>query len=135
MRAKEQKCWGERWIIRADSTHTTNLLTLKAGTRCSWHKHEHKWNIFVVIAGRVLVICENEPTDAVLGPGDYLEIAPGVMHEFQVLESGIMLEEMFVEYDDEDIQREIEGGVLTTKHLQQLQEHKGLCVTFDQEKE
>jgi len=115
----EEKVWGERWLIREDSVHTTNILKLKAGYRCSWHRHQEKYNLFAVITGKV-GIAHREPgetpsgqfivTERILEPGDMLIIAPGYWHEFRVYEDGIMVEEMYVEYDDGDIEREKLGG-------------------------
>lgn len=108
---RESKVWGERWVIHQDSTHTTNLLRLKQGFRCSWHKHQTKWNLFVVIAGRVGI--KTVDGETVLGPGEEFTVAPGEMHEFRVHEDGIMIEEMYVTYDDNDIERQHVGGKLT----------------------
>lgn len=105
---RERKVWGERWVIHEDSTHTTNLLRLKKGYRCSWHKHRTKWNLFVVVQGRVGIVTVDGET--LLGPGEEFTVAPGEMHEFHVHEDGCMIEEMFVLYDDNDIERDNVGG-------------------------
>lgn len=107
---RENKIWGERWLIRADSTHSTNLLMLKLGFRCSWHSHQTKWNLFVVLKGRVGI--KTVDGETVLGPGEEFTVAPGEMHEFRVYENSMMIEEMYVEYDDEDIDREVKGSSL-----------------------
>lgn len=107
---RESKVWGERWVIHEDSTHTTNLLLLKKGYRCSWHKHRTKWNLFVVVQGRVGIVTVDGET--VLGPGEEFTVAPGEMHEFRIHEDGVMIEEMFVIYDDNDIERNNVGGKL-----------------------
>jgi len=109
----EQKVWGERWMIREDSVHTTNILILKKGFRCSWHKHQCKYNLFVVIKGSVeIIVDEGDPCHylTVLNEGDDFVVAPNTWHEFRVLEDGIMAEEMYVQYDDEDIERAKLGG-------------------------
>jgi D-lyxose ketol-isomerase len=77
-----------------------------------------KWNVFVVSEGRVGVRIEafwpNEGRETIheqiLGPGDELHVPPGMFHEFVVYENGVMLEEMYVKYDDGDILRQREGG-------------------------
>lgn len=108
-----KKIWGERWLVHEDSTHTTNILILKAGYRCSWHHHKTKWNLFLVLEG--LVGIKTKQGIVTLHEGQQFEVAPGTMHEFQVYESGSMLEIMFVKYDDDDIEREILGSVLDLK--------------------
>lgn len=107
---REKKVWGERWMIREDSTHTTNILKLNSGFRCSWHKHRAKWNLFAVVSGSVGIRTIDGET--VLGPGESFTVGPGEMHEFRVYQSGIMVEEMYVQYDDEDIDRDNVGGMI-----------------------
>ena len=128
MITKEAKVWGQRWKVREDATHSSNILICKAGTRCSWHKHKHKANVFVLISGRILVITEYD--DHLLEtPGESLVIPPLISHEFQVLADSIVFEEMYVVYDDEDIEREIEGTILSPEHRKMLKELKGLEVS------
>jgi quercetin dioxygenase-like cupin family protein len=102
------KVWGERWLVRKDSTHATSYLKLQAGTRCSWHCHQAKYNLFVVLQGRVGI--ETEYGEIILTPGQEFTTKPGEWHEFRVYEDSEMIEEMYVEYDEGDIQRETVGG-------------------------
>lgn len=101
------KIWGQRWLVHQDSTHTTNILHLKEGYCCSWHYHKTKWNLFVVLSG--LVGIKTEIGEVFLHAGEEMKIAPGAMHEFRVYENGIMIEIMYVEYDDDDIERKTIG--------------------------
>lgn len=105
---REHKVWGERWIVRRDSTHETALLSLKANHRCSWHRHQTKWNQFVVLIGKVSIITSEGETR--LTEGQSFTVRPGIWHEFRVHEASWMIEEMFVEYDPADIERENTGG-------------------------
>jgi len=109
---RESKVWGERWLIRQDSTHATSLLLLKKGYECSWHSHQTKFNLFVVLNGRVEIITEqlDGPATISLTKGECFTTRPGEKHKFRVIESGSMIEEMYVEYNEEDIQRENVGG-------------------------
>ena len=109
------KVWGQRWLIHQDSTHTTNALMLEAGHRCSWHSHRTKWNLFVVLSGLVGVVTTKG--EVLLREGEEACVPPGEMHEFRVYEDGVMIEIMYVEYDDDDIERESLGGRLLSKHL------------------
>ena len=116
---RESKVWGERWLVRKDSTHATSFLKLKAGYECSFHSHREKYNLFVVIQGRVGVVTEqfDGNSEVVLGPGECFTTKPGEKHKFVVREDSEMIEEMYVEYREDDIQRENEGGKLTLKKL------------------
>lgn len=105
---RQRKVWGERWIVRRDSTHETALLDLKANTRCSWHRHQTKWNRFVVLSGKVEIATPEGLT--ILTRGHSCTVGPGIWHEFRVHENSLMIEEMFVEYDPADIERQNVGG-------------------------
>jgi len=104
------KIWGERYLLRKDSTHAISYLKLKKKTRCSWHKHEQKFNLFFVIKGKVGI--KTEYGEIVLTDGQELTVEPGLFHEFRVYEDSLMLEEMFVKYDESDIQRKNLGSKL-----------------------
>jgi len=104
------KVWGERWLIRLDSTHATSFLKLKAQTRCSWHRHQAKYNLFVVLNGKVGI--KTEYGEILLGPGQEFTTGPGEWHEFIVYEDSEMIEEMYVQYDEADIERERLGSKL-----------------------
>lgn len=107
---REKKLWGERWLLRIDSTHATSYLILKANTRCSWHVHAAKFNLFVVLTGKVGI--KTEDGETILGPGQEFMVAPGIFHEFRVYEDSTMIEEMYVAYKEEDITRKDIGGSL-----------------------
>lgn len=102
------KVWGERVLIRQDSTHCVSLLKLRKETRCSWHKHASKSNLFYLISGEVWV----KTQDGVIKmqPGQTVTVHPGRWHEFEVIQDSMMIEEMYVEYDESDILRADEGS-------------------------
>lgn len=111
---REQKIWGERWLIRQDSTHAVSFLELLPWMRCSWHTHRTKWNKFVVVKGVVAV--RTHEGEITMKRGESCVVAPGVLHEFRTLDAhSTMIEEMFVEYDEGDIQRERPGGPIDPK--------------------
>jgi len=104
--------WGERWLIRQDSTHATSILMLKEGYECSWHAHQQKYNLFVVLSGKVGIVTEqfDGNSEVILDHGECFTTKPGEKHKFVVYESSQMVEEMYVEYNEDDIQRENLGG-------------------------
>jgi len=105
------KCWGERWLIRQDSTHATSYLKLTEGTRCSWHRHAAKFNLFVVLEGRIGI--RTDDGEVLLGPGECFTVKPGEWHEFCVYEISKVIEEMYAVYNEEDIERQNQGGKLS----------------------
>jgi len=113
---RQNKVWGERWIIRQDSTHCTSFLKLLANYRCSWHSHVAKYNLFVLLWGKVGIVTEElngERRQTILTEGQCFTVRPGQLHEFRVYEDSGMIEEMYVEYSEDDIKRITLGGELT----------------------
>jgi len=109
---REIKIWGERWLIRQDSTHVVSFLKVKEGFRCSWHSHKEKYNLFVVLEGALKIVVEEmgEKRETILQSGECLTIKPGQWHEFQGIKYSEVIEEMYVEYKESDIKRQNEGG-------------------------
>lgn len=108
------KIWGERWLIRKDSTHASSVLFLNPGMECSWHRHQAKHNLFVVLEGKVGVVTGDEErgttTETILTPGQSFTTVPGEWHKFRVYEKSVMVEEMYVQYEEGDIERRSVGG-------------------------
>lgn len=100
---RTKKVWGERWLLREDSTHATSYLPLKGKTCCSFHNHRAKFNLFFLIEGHVSIKTEFGETH--LYPGQIFTVEPGTKHQFIVHEDSKMIEEMFVSYDENDIER------------------------------
>jgi mannose-6-phosphate isomerase-like protein (cupin superfamily) len=109
---REVKIWGERWLIRQDSTHAISYLKVKEGHRCSWHVHQEKYNLFVVLEGEFKIIIAEEGTkvEIILKAGETLTIKPNQWHEFQGVTSCQVIEEMYIEYREDDITRKNQGG-------------------------
>ena len=105
---RQHKIWGERWLIHKDTTHNVSFLKVKAGHRCSWHSHTSKTNLFVVIHGDIGIVTEHGETR--LTDGHCFMVEPGLQHEFRAYMDSEMIEEMFVEYDENDIAREKVGS-------------------------
>lgn len=108
MLQREQKLWGERWLLRTSSTNALSFLKISKGHRCSRHSHTAKYNLFFVITGRLGILTDEGET--ILEAEDHLLIPPGVVHEFRAYDDTLAIEDMFVEYHEEDIDREDAGG-------------------------
>jgi mannose-6-phosphate isomerase-like protein (cupin superfamily) len=91
-------------------------ITVKAGHCCSKHLHSHKWNGFYIERGELLVkVWQPSGTldETRLGPGDTLEVPPGVAHQFVALTDVLAFEAYWHGPLTEDIIRHSVGGPLT----------------------
>jgi mannose-6-phosphate isomerase-like protein (cupin superfamily) len=113
------KSWGEKWNVFENDLNEVSILYLNPMQRCSWHKHQTKYNQFFVIEGEIWIKMGNDS-----GPSQYAHVRknqifttrPGEMHEFQTRkEPAVIQEVMFVQYDAGDIQREDIGGPINYK--------------------
>lgn len=105
------KTWGEKWNIFSNDLCEVSILYLKPRQRCSWHRHQTKFNLFFVIKGLIAVKTEDGASEVL--PGQIFTTRPGEMHEFQTRQlDSILIEIMYVRYDPEDIEREQVGGGL-----------------------
>ena len=114
MSNETNKCWGYNVEVFRNATSSVNILHLKAGKRCSWHRHKTKFNQFHLISGSIILKVGIEFWE--LLPTKEFTIYSGQWHEFQVWEDSIMVEVMYtingVQYDPDDIERANVGGDL-----------------------
>jgi len=103
------KTWGEKWNIFQNDLCEVSVLELKSYRRCSWHKHQTKFNQFFVLDGTLFIKVKDGI--ARIEKGQIFTTRPGEMHEFQTGAEGALVQEiMYVKYDPEDIERETLGG-------------------------
>jgi mannose-6-phosphate isomerase-like protein (cupin superfamily) len=106
---RTRKTWGEKFSLHESDSCETSVLYLEPWKRCSWHKHQTKFNIFFVLTGKLVIKLEDGLCEVL--PGQMFKTKPGEWHEFQTRElKTTIVEVMFVTYDPEDIEREILGG-------------------------
>jgi len=110
----QAKVWGDtRLLYAANNTHC-HLIRFRNGGYCSKHRHQHKWNRFVVLQGTLIVrIFRNEKIheETTVREGQMTDVPPGVWHQFEASEDGEALEFYWAELDAEDIERKTEGGM------------------------
>lgn len=108
---RTRKSWGIKNQIFRNDLNEISLLELEPNQRCSWHDHQTKFNRFYVISGVLYIKLEDGTTE--VKPGQIFTTVPGEMHEFQTHElPALVIEVMYVKYDDADIRRESIGGKL-----------------------
>lgn len=113
------KVWGLTRLMTISANSETHKLVLgRYGSFCSKHMHSHKSNVFHVTHGFVRVITEGPKGMWLthdLFAGCSLYVPPATYHQFQVLETGSEMIEVYfteddTEVDPDDIVRQWEGG-------------------------
>ena len=111
------KVWGDTSVLIQTPLTELHKINIKAGFRCSEHKHEHKWNGFYVISGVLEIhVAKNnyDLTDiTTLRAGDFTTVRPGEFHWFNCVEDCVALELYYPEAISEDIVRRSVGGKAT----------------------
>lgn len=118
---KEAKAWGSVRHILSDQQLVVSVLDVRANAYCSVHKHENRYNHFVVASGKIRLFYFgkdakpfNEGNYLDLEAGGSITVAPGVWHQFVVIHDGIVCETYWTDNgtpaDPNDIVRYIEGG-------------------------
>ncbi len=113
---KSGKIWGATQELFHKNNVEIHRIEIQKNTRCSKHKHEHKYNIFFVESGKILVKewknDYNLIDETILTVGEICSIKPGNFHEFHGLEDSIVYEIYYVELNTQDIIRENTGSKL-----------------------
>jgi len=101
--------WGEKLNIFCNDLCEVSILDLVPNQRCSWHKHNAKYNLFYVLEGELFI--KTDKGISRLREGESFTTRPLEWHEFQTASIPTkIMEIMYVRYDPEDIQRETLGG-------------------------
>lgn len=100
------KLWGDTTEIFKNMNTEVHYLEIKKFGFCSEHKHEHKYNIFFVIEGKLRIKIwrkkGEEPDTTTLIDSGWSAVPPGVYHQFEALENTKCLEiyQVFLEGPD-----------------------------------
>ena len=107
------KVWGNTELVHANGVLEFHRIETNKGGVCSKHAHKFKWNGFFVETGILLIRCwqndYNLVDETILGPGQFTQVKPGVMHQFECLEDAVAFELYWAEFDHNDIVRENAG--------------------------
>lgn len=105
--------WSEAQVV--SPLCEVHRIDVRAGGFCSWHKHDHKHNVFTVIDGLMEVEVQVGPriVIAVLQPGMTYDVAPGLIHRFRCPTKATRAIEVYypVSVNPNDITRFSDGGV------------------------
>lgn len=110
------KIWGQtRPLFLLNNVEIHRIETHIKGASCSVHKHDHKYNYFFVESGKLKIKVWQNDYDLIdettLEPGQYITVAPGVFHQFFVVEPGVAFEIYYVKLLEDDIVRKTVGSL------------------------
>lgn len=94
----ERKAWGEVRHVFDSPACAVSVLHVEAGGYCSRHWHRERVNRFIVATGSIDVVEYadggegSERERRRLRPGDVHDVPAGVVHRFEVVEPGIVVE-------------------------------------------
>ena len=111
---KAGKIWGQTELIHANGVLEFHRINFNKGGVCSKHKHKFKWNGFYVESGKMLVRVWQDDQgglidETILKAGDFTQVKPGKLHQFEGLEDGVAFELYWAEFNHNDIERENAG--------------------------
>ena len=112
---KAGKVWGQTELIEANGALEFHRIEMNKGGVCSKHLHEFKWNGFYVESGRMLVrVWQDEDQEGlvdetILEEGDFTQVKPGKVHQFEGLDDGVAFELYWAEFSHNDIIRRTIG--------------------------
>lgn len=105
-----KKIWGIRERLLETSTVVVDRLTLEPNSFCSWHYHEFKYNMFIVLEGELEIELENKII-CLNKNGNYI-VEPKIKHRFITKECPANIMEIMYTKPvlEDDIIRSIQGG-------------------------
>ncbi len=109
------KIWGTTECLLPEPNCEVHRLSIKAGFRCSHHKHHGKANFFFVMQGHLFIDVwrsDDQGFDEIsLAPGEAMTVPAGVAHRFRTGDQSCeALEIYYHEPLAEDIERFDQGG-------------------------
>ena len=110
------KIWGTTELVHSNNTFEFHRIEFKSGYKCSEHKHQFKWNGFYVEEGQMLIRVwqhdqDNLVDETVLSAGQFTQVRPGLVHQFEGLQDGVAFELYWAEFSHDDIVRRTQGSV------------------------
>lgn len=99
----KNKPWGrEIWFAQTDH-YAGKILEIDAGQRFSLQYHERKAETQYVVSGRVRFThgaSADDLVERILGPGDVVDVTPGMIHRAEAIEDCRIFEVSTPELDD-----------------------------------
>lgn len=111
------KIWGKKKRLLETSTVVVDMLFLDKDSFCSWHYHDFKYNMFIVLEGEVSIELENRIID-LSKDGNYI-VEPKIKHRFISHSNAKAIEVMYTKpVLEDDIIRSKQGGkIIDNKYI------------------
>tara|TARA_R100000008_G_C3505055_1_gene125707 strand:+ start:113 stop:484 length:372 start_codon:yes stop_codon:yes gene_type:complete len=112
--ATQGKIWGQTSCFFENSSCEVHYIEADQDGFCSRHKHQNKWNRFIVLEGalKVIIYQQDSEDETILYKGMFSDVPPNVEHRFEALENTKALEIYWVDpIERNDIIRFDSGGV------------------------
>lgn len=112
----EGKVWGTTEQILNTPLVEIHRLQVLPNAHCSWHKHNAKWNAFMLLSGSMAIERRKKEYALVdrteLRAGDLCTVPPGEIHRFVTgADRAIAVEIYYPQVLTPDIEREDVGGI------------------------
>jgi quercetin dioxygenase-like cupin family protein len=95
----QSKAWGSVRHVFDHASAAVSVLHVERGGFSSRHYHRERINRFIVVAGAIEVVTYSSGSAALkelsrsrLAAGDVFDVHPNIVHRFEVIESGIVVE-------------------------------------------
>jgi len=114
MTQKQGKVWGETSPLFNKNNVEIHRILVRHGGFCSRHRHAHKFNMFYVESG-CLIVTIAQPYDLAdktqVRKGEICTVPPGLWHSFEAVEDTLAFEIYWTELSPGDIERDGCGGM------------------------
>lgn len=110
---RQAKVWGDTQLLFAHNCVECHRIAFRAGWQSSRHRHEHKWNRFVILEGELRVVIFRErgkQDETIVCSGQVTDVPPGIWHRFEGIQDGVALEFYWTTLEAGDIERADVGG-------------------------
>ena len=108
------KIWGTTELVHSNNTFEFHRIEFKSGYKCSDHKHQINSNGIYVEEGQMLIRVwqhdqDNLVDETILSAGQFTQVRPGLVHQFEGLQDGVAFELYWAEFNHNDIKRRTSG--------------------------
>lgn len=111
---RQGKNWGYTTEFFRNAMVSAHHLEIRKGGYCSEHRHEHKYNIFYVISGKLEITIWRDVGKidvTIISAGQATAVSPGFYHKFKALTDVHCIEVYQVLLIEPDIDRRSRGGI------------------------